>query len=231
MGDYHEECDTQNKVILLDLANGAPTEETSNIIKLYDVDKDGSDIYKCMDKFLKPALVETAEYLNIDTASILKPELIRRIISKINSLLLEKCLKCNQYYTSKLEDQPVAICECGQPCHEPCYTELKEIFTNFPGIVFQCARCSVNKPAAEPVKHTAQLVLELPSSNDSTNSANEVGEKATLKSTIKLNVVSSFNLELLQARYPQPSYQICEEYKRLNCPHGRNGLTEVNGEQ
>ena len=42
--------------------------------------------------------------------------------------------------------------------------------------------------------------------------------------------MESFNLEYLQNRHPQPSYDICEQYKRFNCRHGKNGLTEVNGD-
>ena len=43
--------------------------------------------------------------------------------------------------------------------------------------------------------------------------------------------VNAFNLSLLQARYPKPSYPICEKYKKYNCPHGQHGLTEVDEEQ
>ena len=66
MDNYHEECDTQNKVILLDFANNSPTDDVKHIIQLYDVDKNSNDIYKLMEKSLKPPLVEAADYLGID---------------------------------------------------------------------------------------------------------------------------------------------------------------------
>jgi hypothetical protein len=48
--------------------------------------------------------------------------------------------------------------------------------------------------------------------------------------TFNLKVVNAFNLDLLQAMYPQASpYPICEGYKRNYCKHGRDGKTEVDG--
>jgi len=54
--------------------------------------------------------------------------------------------------------------------------------------------------------------------------------KSNQQKPIEIKVTQSFNLETLQARYPQPSYPVCEEYKRNNCPHGRDGKTEVDGD-
>ena len=46
-----------------------------------------------------------------------------------------------------------------------------------------------------------------------------------------IKVINAYNLDLLQARYPKPSYTICENYKKGNSPHGRLGLDEVDEEQ
>ena len=91
MEDYHKQCDGPNKVILLDLVSNAPSDEVKGIIQHYDVDKNEDEIYKLINASLKPTIVETAEYLLLNPSQ-LKPQLIRNIIEKINSLLLEKCL-------------------------------------------------------------------------------------------------------------------------------------------
>ena len=227
MEEYHAQCDGQNKVILLDLLNNATAEDVKTIIQHFDVDKNSDDIYKLMNASLKPPLVETAEYLKINSTQ-LKDQLIRSIICKINSLLLEKCLKCSQYYAAKLQDDPIAVCECGQPCHEPCYSELKEVLNgSFPGVVFQCSRC-FKKPAQFI---TTKAAPETATENPQIQQSESVEiEKEPIK-TFTLKVINAFNLDLLQSLYPKSSpYPICEGYKRFNCPHGKDGKTEIQGE-
>ena len=46
-----------------------------------------------------------------------------------------------------------------------------------------------------------------------------------------VHVVDAYNLDFLHARYPQASYRVCELYMRGKCPHGKEGLNEVDGEQ
>ena len=240
MEEYHTQCDAQNKVILLDLGNSAP-KDAKTIIQHFDVDKNSDEIYKLMDSHNKPPIVKTAEFLQLNPTQV-KDLLIRDIITKINSLLLEQCLKCKQYYAAKLEDEPIAICQCGQPCHTPCYSDLKEILNgSYPGVVFQCSRC-FQKPTSNV------NTKDKPSSNDT----NEKGSSGTPKEKLSpddieiekissdfidestkpvytLKVIESFNLDLLQSRYPQQnSFPICEDYKRGHCRHGRDGKTEVN---
>ena len=59
----------------------------------------------------------------------------------------------------------------------------------------------------------------------------DVDKPSPINEPIKIKVINSFNLDLLQSRYPKPFYPVCEDYKRSNCRHGRDGQTEVNGEQ
>ena len=226
MEEYHAQCDGQNKVILLDLLNNATAEDVKTIIQHFDVDKNSDDIYKLMNASLKPPLVETAEYLKINSTQ-LKDQLIRSIICKINSLLLEKCLKCSQYYAAKLQDDPIAVCECGQPCHEPCYSELKEVLNgSFPGVVFQCSRC-FKKPTQFA---TTKAAPETENAKKQHVEPVEI-ETEEPRKTFTLKVINAFNLDLLQALYPKSSpYPICEGYKRFNCPHGKDGKTEIQGE-
>ena len=237
MTDYHEQCDGDNKIILLDLVKDAPSDSVKTVIQHFDVDKNGDEIYKQMIKSPKPPIVATAEYLKINSSQV-KEKLIRDIIKKINSLLLEYCNKCTTYYSAKLVDTPVAVCECGQFCHEPCYSDAKEVFLNFPGIVFRCSRCLTNSTNNENTKPTSSLqhdtesesktpVVE-PSGDDEMKPTDLNNEP---KKTFILKVTNAFNLDLLQTLYPQSTpYAICEKYKRNNCPHGRDGKTEIDGE-
>ena len=45
-----------------------------------------------------------------------------------------------------------------------------------------------------------------------------------------LKVINAYNLDQLQARYQQPNYTNCVPYLKGECPHGRRGLDEVEGE-
>ena len=144
----------------MELTNAAPSEEVKAIIRTYDVDKNGDDIYKLMNTSVKPPLADTAEYLQINSNQLKKDTLIRNIISKINSLLLEYCNKCSQYFAATLGAQPIAVCECGQPCHEPCYAEIKDIFTNYPGVVYQCSTCLKTPTQNETTKPTDENVAK-----------------------------------------------------------------------
>ena len=229
---YHELCDTRNKEILLDLAENSPNETTKEIILSYDVDKDESEIYRAMDKKLKGQLSETAEYLKIDVTQMLKDDITKSILSKLNASLLERCAKCSIYYHVATDAEPIAKCACGQHCHYNCYKDIVEIFNKFPGVVFQCSHCSATPPNIKPGKTskptTPKPTTVEPPADETKDDADSNPDKA--KSTLNIKVVESFNLEVLQNRFPQPSYDICEDYKRFNCPHGRNGLTEVNGD-
>ena len=226
---YHEQCDQRNKEILLDLATESPNDITKDIILSYDVDKDESDIYKAMDRKYKANLSETAEYLKIDTSQMLKDDIIKSILSKLNSSLLELCVKCSVYYAVDIDAEQVAKCACGQHCHYSCYKDIAEVFKNYPGVVFKCSHCYDTPSNTKPRKTSIsseepEPILKVdeppPVDYDSNNS----------KQTYKVKVVETFNLDFLQNRFPQPSYDICEQYKRFDCPHGKNGLTEVNGD-
>ena len=83
-------------------------DEIKTVIKAFDVDKDPEQIYKAVNNFLKPALAEAAKYLKIDTTGLYKEDLVRRIISKLNSILLDFCLKCSTYFAVKLDAEPIA---------------------------------------------------------------------------------------------------------------------------
>lgn len=230
MEEYHKNCDTQNKVIIRDLAEKSPSEDTKLIILHFDVDKNSDEIYKAMDKgFLKPALSDTADYLKIDTTGLLKDTIIRGIISKINTCLLEQCKRCSTYYSVSLDEDPVIVCECGQPCHTPCYKDIETVINEFPGIVFQCSGC-LKTPAHNriPDKTTASNKDAISHKTHKPASTHE--DKGKPENPIQLKVINAFNLDLLQARYPQPSYPICEDYKRNNCQHGKDGKTEIDGE-
>ena len=244
MEEYHEQCDEKNKVIIRDLAENSPSEDIKGIILQFDVDKNGDDIYKIMDKaYLKPAVVAAANYLHIDTTSHkYKDTLIRAIIQRLNSCLLEKCRKCSTYYSSDFDSEPIAVCDCGQPCHYPCYKDLASMFKEFPGVVFQCSQCTKTPHTSISYNKTAnpKEIIEKsesaetkekpdPERSPNDNSSSSDSSMKPTEKTFELKVVEAYNLDLLQARYPQASYQICEHYKRYKRPHGNDGKTEVEG--
>ena len=152
------------------------------------------------------------------------------------------CRKCSTYYSSNFDSKPIAVCDCGQPCHYPCYKDLASMFKEFPGVVFQCSQCMKTQPTPISYNKTAnpKEIKEKPESsetkekpdteeNSDDNSSSSDSSKKSTEKTFELKVVEAYNLDLLQARYPQASYKICEHYKRYKCPHGNDGKTEVEG--
>ena len=237
MAGYHEQCDQKNKEILIDLADNSPNESTKEIILSYDVDKDESEIYKAMDKKYKGQLAEAADYLRIDVTQMLKDDIIKSILSKLNASLLEFCGKCSIYYHVNIDAEAITICACGQHCHYACYKDLGDVFKNYPGVVFKCSHCSDiarNTKQRKTAKSSTELTKAAEESKQPKEKSQQENDSEPApiveKPGFKVKVVESFNLEFLQARYPQTSYDTCEQYKRFNCPHGKNGLTEVNGE-
>ena len=74
--------------ILTELFTEAPTDVVS-ILTCYNYDRNAGDIYNLLNKFRKSQLQEAAEFLQHPTKSFkYKDEVIRGVISRIDSLLL-----------------------------------------------------------------------------------------------------------------------------------------------
>ena len=149
--DYHTACDTDNKAIIHELADESGDMDIAQVIKCYTIGSSDKDIRKLLNKIGVPPLKKAAVYLGLDADSEpnikFKDDIIRYIITRIESLLRDLCGVCGQYFNNKLTDEPTFSCLiCNQGCHEPCFQEMIKVFAETPGDVkksfhFICTKC------------------------------------------------------------------------------------------
>ena len=141
---YHQENDARNIDIINKLSDGAPSADIKKIIQCYSVNKSGEIIFKNITKFRMPQISETAEYIKIATIGIRKHQLITKIINQIETLLMEKCDVCNEYYCLDIDEIKLFQCDrCQQGCHTPCFKDLSEVIDKkkFHMMKFFCNTC------------------------------------------------------------------------------------------
>ena len=136
MEDCHH---NENRATLKDLTDHAP-EEVGKVLKCYDYDTDGPYIIKELHKHYKKELQTAAQYLKHIPTNLIKDDLVKAIVSRIDNLLLEQCRKCKNYYSVGREEEPSVSCSnCGQGAHDSCYKDLN--IADYPGIQYLCSRC------------------------------------------------------------------------------------------
>ena len=81
------------------------------------------------------------------------------------------------------------------------------------------------------INNNLQLCYQCTKKTPTENVAEGVDETPFTPKYPEMKVIDSYNLDLLQARYPQASYPVCELYRKGTCPHGQKGLDEVDEEQ
>ena len=78
------------------------------------------------------ALASTVEYLqvNIKTEDYTAKGLAFQLIYRIETLLPETCIHCNEEYCFGIQDKPLLACEvCGQGAHNPCVYDNLQVST------------------------------------------------------------------------------------------------------
>ena len=234
--DYSDQCDEENKTLLEDLMTNAPSDDISAVIKGFNIDKSNTEILKYIStKFRKNSLVETGQYLNINTDGTAK-DIARNIIQKINAMLLEKCLKCSNYYSVKITDTPTITCySCDQGAHEECYKDLTKIMENYPGIElkFQCVSCarseSNNKLPDTSSKQSEEGANKLDSQIPGELHSLSINEEEKSSQTqADESMYFPPNKSNSQAFTQSPeakgkNTQICKYFKIQRCKHGFSG--------
>lgn len=154
-----------------------------------------------------------------------------KVVTKLNALMRCICAICSKYYNTG-DDAALYCSKCSRPCHDDCYkTSLQDLK---PGIslVFNCyqftKKTDADLPAAT-VEPTAEISEETVLTNKPNIEIATTNSDSQQKTPI-LKVINAYNLDQLQARYQQPNYTNCVSYLKGECPHGRRGLDEVEGE-
>ena len=240
-----EEEHQRNRDILTELFTEAPTDIIS-ILTCYNHDRNADDIYNLLNKFRKSQLQEAAEFLQHPTKSFkYKDEVIRGVISRIDSLLLESCSKCNIKYSVGKDEIPILSCiTWGQGCHSECYKDVVEIIKQYPGIYFQCNRCETKNSRKENTTETqennrnpdgefdcfqeSQPIQAAQSNKASQNSSQD--HDPTQSQQVEDYSQDSNPTQSFQQASQEQSKPTCERYRRGKCPHGITGRYLIDGE-
>lgn len=208
---YHADNDEPNSGIINSLAEHTESENIKNTILLYSTHKDTTTIRKELNKVNINTLKDTAKYLGLPSDYKTANVITLKIVSRLNALMRCICAVCSQYYNTG-DDAAMYCASCSRPCHDECYKDSLEGLKPGISLVFTCFLCT--KKAVK------------------TDTTNVKTKPATInQSAPVIKVIESYNLDFLHARYPKPSYPICDLYKQGKCPHGKKGLNEVEGHQ
>ena len=150
MADYHETNDVSNKAILQQLQDESEDPDITAIIGCYNIGSSGADIRKQLNRFkidpLKKSAIHLGLYPKGDTAKG-KPAIITDILGRLNSLLMDLCGICGDYFHTELKDKPLFKCLiCHQGCHTKCFNPIDTMFrqldeTHRIALQFICTSC------------------------------------------------------------------------------------------
>ena len=163
--DYHQINGQANKAILQQLIDNSDKETTAEILKCYRVGASDSDIRKAFYAFKVLPLKQAAGYLHIETEGKLKANIISEIITRVESLLMELCGVCSEYYHNTLEDKPLYSCIlCNQGCHQSCYAAVHQTIQEMDpkfhkSLQFMCTSCL--KTDEPPKDETTKAVVKV----------------------------------------------------------------------
>ena len=186
MADYHQANDDQNKAILQKVKDDSQDPEITAIIGCYTIGAKGTDIRKLLNKHKIDPLKKSAVYLGIypkgDTQKG-KPAIITDIIRRLNSLLMDLCGVCGDYFHTELNETPLFKCLiCHQGCHTKCFQPIDTMFrqldaTHRRAIQFICTSChsdhnedeedteiTVNAPKVKKSPSKAEPAAKVPDS-------------------------------------------------------------------
>ena len=141
--------------ILASICANAPDYEIRDCLRKYSLDFSLKRQKSAFNTVTKPILIKSAEYLNVATDKLNKPDLINLLICKIQNLLPDTCQICNVSYVSNVNDPPFLSCSlCGQEVHKQCWMaklglsgdsvmDIHKLINPFqlPGFHYFCREC------------------------------------------------------------------------------------------
>ena len=220
--DYHTINDTPNKAIIIELAESCGDEEIATVIKCYKIGSPINDIRKQLKKQYVQPLTKAAAFLGLsveDESKPLKDTLISYIIRRIESLLMDLCGVCGEYFNNTLTDEPPFKCLlCSQGCHAPCFQEMATVFQDMPEAIkksfqFICTKCyddhnDDNTTATQPKKSPVK-----PSDNGI------VGKEETIEGIIKHAAEPREPPPVKPPKNNNTEIDVCHAYKWGRCPN------------
>ena len=233
----------QTQEILGNLLRHA-NQNQKTVLSAFAEKEDSEQNEKHIYKFLVPQLEETADYLRIITVDrdgkkiYLKQKnlLVKKIVSKIMSLLPVMCLECGDSYATPLgTSSPFNCVRCDRGSHSCSkVTSFHGLMTDAPlGLVWMCSPCLRDlKPETPcPTPHdslqseedSSQLGKSVVPTKDA-----EILSSATCSETTKQAEDKSMSMSNRQK--DERKVDICDLYRKGACPHGMKGTNKVEGQ-
>lgn len=163
-----------------------------------------------------------------------------RIILKIESLFDTKCDDCDEIYRNQLAEKPQLTCQiCMQGCHNcesmqemiAAYEKLCSDNLKPYGLTWICHGClKKNNLDLLPSKRSEGNKTPSRSLQDSLDleNDNQVDKDPTKEEEEKDNEAENRGSPR-RGRNVDPNTNICEEYKKMKCPHGLTGKRFIDG--
>ena len=190
-----------------------------------------------------------------------KKDIITAIIQRIETLLKELCGVCGEYYNNKITDEPQFKCLiCQQGCHQPCFDEMNTVLKDFKGEAknafhFICTACYSNydsattpKEKSSPTKQVAttsahqqqtppqplddqQNHPKPPATQQQPPATQQPPNEQNLSQQPPAPQQNPNQPPVTQQNQPEVRAQICNKYRRRECPHGASGKNLIDGKQ
>ena len=247
--------DDQKKLALGELLNTA-NHVVKRVISTYDANQSYKLNLKNLRSCKAPPLEECATFLGLtprdDDGKKLYQNLsilIDRIILKIEALFEMECGDCHEMYRNTLQDEPLLHCRlCLQGSHncesmkrkydslKP-FMEASELPEGFSWLCHECLKKNQTdnlKPPSKAVAKTAdtgKLEAVLEKDEEEHEEEEEEEDEEERESPRRGRGNENPPIRAPKDRAQTSKDNICQAYKRRQCPHGRKGDLLINGEK
>ena len=161
--DYSaEEIAQKRNTVIAELVVQSTSQEVTNVLRLYKAEMTYAQLTTAFDSKPKQHLVDTMTFLGVTgQQDFVKPTVISKLISCIQSYFPDHCHMCNTEYSIKLGETTYLECAvCRQGIHQPCLArklgitedELKNMTPlevkaqidphSLPGLNYLCGYCA-----------------------------------------------------------------------------------------
>jgi DNA-directed RNA polymerase subunit M/transcription elongation factor TFIIS len=215
---------------LAKLIDGYLEQDTKEILNSYNSTNDWDQHLKQMAKFSVAKLRSASKELKIaDADKTNKTDLVKKIVKRIQFLLPEICMYCEEKYTTLPNDTPAICCYvCKHGIHMGCIeTRLQannttEDIFKIKGVVWICSECDAAQDAQDPA--TTQLKHNAKSKKAVTqDEVPPVNEPAPDEVIVNEPGESEHQNAPADTQEREQDTPVCIHYKRGACRYGMSG--------
>ena len=219
-------------VIRAKLIDKYANQDTKDILAAYDSTHDWEQHVKQMTKLSVAKLRSASIELKIaDADKIKKDDLAKKIVKRIQFLLPEICMYCEEQYTISPDETPLVCCYvCNHGAHMECIQdELRKINSSedifkMKGVVWICAECDAAQDDQAPPQKKHSVKFKQPIAGESEEApvmvaAEDIGETDNSNGTNQNQPVQS----RVEPPRNEENIAVCIHYKQGRCMYGISG--------